>query len=155
MKQAFLDSSVLFTAVNSPTGGSAKLFTLPIQLVTSTFVLTEVERNVREKLLSHHLDRYFILVKQMKIVEGKSDTKLIEKAKKVIVEKDSLVLADAKLSHAEYLITLDLKYFFTPQAQKFLKPTLILTPKCSLKKFPDCFNDRFGFGVSQFRKQRQ
>ncbi len=66
MKKIFLDSSVLFTAVNSPTGGSAKLFTLKnIKLTTSKLVLTETERNIREKLESYHLERFFLLTEKL------------------------------------------------------------------------------------------
>ena len=51
MITVFLDSSVFFSAINSPSGGSAKLFTLKtIDLITSKLVLVEVERNVRKKL---------------------------------------------------------------------------------------------------------
>ena len=49
--EIFLDSSVLFSAVNSPIGGSAKLFVTPnIRLFVSKIVLHEVEKNVRAKL---------------------------------------------------------------------------------------------------------
>ena len=58
----FLDSSVLFTAVNSSFGGSAKLFTLPeIKLYVSKIVLHEVENNVRKKLGEMYLERFFRL----------------------------------------------------------------------------------------------
>jgi len=47
-KSVFVDSSVFFTAVNSPTGGSSKLFTIKnIDLMVSPLVLVETERNVK------------------------------------------------------------------------------------------------------------
>lgn len=134
MKKAFLDSSVLFTAVNSPTGGSAKLFTLKrIELVTSKLVLTEVERNVREKLENYHLRRFFLLVKKLEIIEQKPDLKLIQRAQKVIAKKDAVILAEAKKAKADFLITLDRKHFFAPTVINFLKPKKIFTPKMFFK----------------------
>ncbi len=101
MKTAFLDSSVLFSAVNSPSGGSSKLFILPkIKLVTSKVVLVETERNVRKKLLEHNLERFFVLVDKITIYDQPS-----------------------------FLVTLDRKHFMTKNVAHFLKPQKVLTPK--------------------------
>lgn len=130
MKTAFVDSSVLFSAVNSPTGGSSKLFTLKnIKLITSKLVLTESERNVRKKLYGYHIDRLIMLVDKMIILQQLPDKKLIKKAKKVIVEKDSAILAESKQSSADFLVTLDKKHFLTKQTAEFLLPQKALTPK--------------------------
>lgn len=117
MKKLFLDSCVLFTAVKSPTGGSSKLFTYKnIELYTSLLVLTEVERNVRGKLMSYHLDRFFLLVEKLKIIPWKPDLHMIEKAK------------------TDILVTLDIKHFFTKKARDFIKPQKIMTPKMVIKE---------------------
>lgn len=130
MKTVFVDSSVLFSAVNSPTGGSSKLFTLKnIRLITSKLVLTETERNVRKKLHEYHLERFFMLVNKLEIIKQLPDEKLIKKARKVIVEKDSAILAESKQSSADFLVTLDKKHFLTKQAVEFLLPQKVLTPK--------------------------
>src|SRR3989344_5786462 len=130
MKTVCLDSSVLFTAVNSPTGGSAKLFTLPqYQLITSPYVLTEVERNVRKKLLKHHLERFFLLVLKLKIIKQFPQDKIIKKAEKATVFKDAVILAEAKQSKADTLVTLDRKHLLTKQAERYLAPAKIMTPK--------------------------
>ena len=130
MKTIFVDSSVLFSAVNSPTGGSSKLFTLKnIKLITSKLVLTETERNVRKKLHEYHLDRFFMLVSKMKILKQVPDDSLIKKALRVIVEKDSVILAESKKSRGDFLVTLDKKHFLTKKAEKFLFPQKPLTPK--------------------------
>lgn len=126
----FVDSSVLFSAVNSPTGGSSKLFTLKnIKLITSRLVLTETERNVREKLHGYNLERFFMLVNKLEIIQQLPDKKLIKNAQKVIVEKDSAILAESKQSVADFLVTLDRKHFLTDRAIKFLAPQKALTPK--------------------------
>lgn len=130
MKTTFLDSSVLFSAVNSPTGGSSKLFTLKkIKLVTSPTVLTEVERNVRKKLQSFHLDRFFMLVSQINLIQQTPNQKLINQARKVIVEKDAVILQEAKQVKTNFLVTLDQKHFLNEKVKKFLKPQQVLTPK--------------------------
>lgn len=130
MKTAFLDSSVLFSAVNSPSGGSSKLFTLPkIKLVTSKVVLTETERNVRKKLLTHHLERFFRLVDKITIYDQLPDDKKIRRAKKVIAEKDAVILSEAKQAQSPFLVTLDRKHFMTKEVANFLKPQKTLTPK--------------------------
>lgn len=130
MKTVFVDSSVLFSAVNSPTGGSSKLFTLKnIKLITSKVVLTETERNVREKLHEYHLDRFFMLVSKMRIIKQLPDNKLVKKSKEVIAQKDSVILAESKKSVADFLVTLDKKHFLINPVIKFLLPQQVLTPK--------------------------
>ena len=133
-KIAFLDSSVLFTATNSPTGGSSKLFTIKkVELTTSKVVLTEVERNVRKKLQSYHLERFFMLAGKLAIAEQVPHRALIKEAKKVIVEKDVVILAEAKHAKTDFLVTLDKKHFLKPSVKKFLKPQKVLTPKILLE----------------------
>lgn len=129
----FVDSSVLFSAVNSPTGGSAKLFTVEnFKLAVSPMVLTEVERNVRKKLLEDHLKRFFLLVDQLTIIDQRPDESVIRRAKKAIVPKDAVILAEAKQSKAEVVVTLDKKHFLTAKAAKFLGKQKIATPKMLL-----------------------
>lgn len=135
MKTTFLDSSVLFSAVNSPMGGSSKLFTLKnIKLISSPTVLTEVERNIRVKLESHHLDRFFMLVDKIKIFDQKPNPQLIKKAKKAIVLKDAIILSEGKFSKTNFLVTLDKKHFLKEDVVKFLHPQKVLTPKMLIEK---------------------
>lgn len=130
----FLDSSVLFTAVNSPSGGSAKLFVPDtFTLCTSQTVLAEVERNVRHKLLSEHLERFFFLIEKITILDQRPNQRLIAQAKKVIVEKDAVILAEAKQSKIPIIMTLDRKHFFTPSVAFWIKPQHIVTPKMFLE----------------------
>lgn len=130
MKSVFIDSSVFFTASNSPTGGSAKLFTFKnIKLMVSHVVLTETERNVRNKLYNHQLERFFMLVSKTQILDQKPNINLIKKAQKVIEQKDSVILAEAKLAECDFLVTLDRKDFLNERVAKFLKPNVALTPK--------------------------
>lgn len=130
MKTVFVDSSVLFSAVNSPIGGSSKIFTLKnIKLITSKIVLTETERNVRNKLQNYHLERFFMLADKLEIIKQLPNNKLIEKARRAIVGKDSIILAESYKSKADFLVTLDRKHFLTDSVAKFLKSQKTLTPK--------------------------
>lgn len=130
----FLDSSVLFSAVNSPTGGSAKIFTENHKLIVSSYVLTEVERNIRSKLADYHLERFFLLVEKLKILKQIPNLKQIKSAKKIIVEKDAVLLASAKLAKCQMLLTLDQKHFLTEKVKQFMKPAKVLTPKMYFAK---------------------
>ena len=120
---------MLFTAVNSPTGGSAKLFALSqLKLTTSQLVLTEVERNVRGKLQSYHLERFLTLVSRLEVRQTTIDERAIGEARRVIVQKDATILAEAKKARADYLVTLDRKDFFNEKVRKFAAPGKIVTP---------------------------
>lgn len=135
MKKAFLDSSVLFAAVASPTGGSSKLFTMKnLQLTTSPTVLTEVERNVRKKLQSHNLERFFMLVSKIIITSQKPNDQLIKQAMKIIVAKDAVILQETKQAGLNFLVTLDRKHFLTDKVETFLKSQKVLTPKMLIQK---------------------
>jgi len=134
MKTVFVDSSVLFSAVNSLTGGSSKLFTIKkIRLMTSRVILAEVERNTRKKLQPHHLARFFMLVQKIKILDSLPDDQLIAKTKAIIAIKDAVILAEAKKAKADFLVTLDKTHFLTSAVDKFLKPQKALTPKMPLE----------------------
>ena len=68
-------------------------------------------------------------MEKIEILNQEPDLALIQKARKVIVEKDAAILAEAKMARCDCLITLDRKHFFTPKATRFLRPKRILTPK--------------------------
>lgn len=130
MKTLFLDSSVLFSAVCSPTGGSSKIFSLKsYKLTVSTFVLTEVERNVRQKLFGYHLNRFLKLANELNIVNPKISKKELEQCRNVIIEKDATILAQAKILKVDYLVTLDKRDFLNDKVNDLLYPAQVVTPK--------------------------
>ena len=53
----------------------------------------------------------------------------LRKAEKIIVKKDAVILASAKLAQADILATLDKKHFFKAGVERFIKPAKIQTPK--------------------------
>lgn len=128
----FVDSSAFFTAVNSPSGGSAKIFSLSrreYKLVASKVILAETERNVSRKLLPLHLDRFFRLIELVEVLDQLPDDRLIQQAKQVIVAKDAVILAEASQARTGFLLTLEKKHFQTDPVKNFLVPTRIVTPK--------------------------
>jgi len=135
VRLVFLDSSVLFSAVNSLSGGSAKLFTLKdVKLVASTLVLTEVERNIREKLESYHLERFFMLVGQLEIISLVPDKDQIRRAESVTAKKDAPILASFLISKAQFLVTLDRKHLLIDSVKSFIKPSRAVIPKMLIEK---------------------
>ena len=64
---------------------------------------------------------------------GSGSTKVkiakVDLCKKVIIEKDAVILAEVKRSKCDYIITLDKKDFLQQKVFKFIKPKKILTPK--------------------------
>lgn len=129
-QQIFLDSSVLFTAVNSSFGGSAKLFVMDnVELYVSNVVLHEVERNVRSKLPSMYLDRFFNLVEKLKIIQVMPSQKRIAAAKKVIAQKDSVIFAQFVESNCLVLLTLDKQDFLQDVVFDYVSPKRVMTPK--------------------------
>lgn len=129
-QRIFLDSSVLFTAVNSSFGGSAKLFVIDnVELYVSSVVLHEVERNVRSKLPSMYLDRFFNLVDKLKITRVMPSHKRIVAARKVIAQKDSVILAQFVESNCLVLLTLDKQDFLQVVVVDYVSPKRIMTPK--------------------------
>ena len=102
LPNVFVDSSVFFTAVNSPTGGAAKIFSLndrKFKLLTSWVVLAETERNVRNKFIYFH---FFKLVKVVKILNQQPDDELVNKAKQAIIEKDVVILTETKQTKCDH-----------------------------------------------------
>lgn len=135
----FLDSSILFSAVYSVDGGSSKLFTLEgVDLLSSNVVLTEVERNVKLKLPSYHLKRFFVLVEKLKqIISTMPSMRDISNAGKVIVQKDAVILSQFKSSECDILLTLDKKDFINDKVRRYIDPKKIVTTKQFYELYPD------------------
>ena len=130
--QLFLDSSVILAAIGSQTGGSSHLYFLKLskklKLVTSRLVICEVEKNVRKKFSEMYLERFLMLSSQMIMLPDYPNEKIIKLAEAVIVAKDAPMLADAKSSKSNILVTLDKKDMLKPKVCKFMDPIKIMTP---------------------------
>ena len=129
----FLDSSVLFSAGWSVTGGSAKLIMWAsegkITAVVSKNVIAEVESNVGKKLPQMYWPRLENLLSFLEIDRTTTDKQEFEEAKEVIILKDAVILVDAKRCGVEILVTLDKKDMLQPKVHKFMHPIKVMTPK--------------------------
>ncbi|MBI5358788.1 putative toxin-antitoxin system toxin component, PIN family [Candidatus Amesbacteria bacterium] len=128
----FLDSSVLFSAVWSVTGGAAKIISWAsenkIIAVVSKNVIAEVESNVGKKMAEIFWPRLETLLLFLEIDRTTTDKQEFEKAKEVIISKDAVILVDAKRCKADVLVTLDKKDMLQLKVRKFMHPIKIMTP---------------------------
>lgn len=81
-----------------------------------------------------------MLVSQINLVSQTPNQKIINQAKKVIVEKDVVILQEAKQVKTNYLVTLDQKHFLNEAVEKFLKPQKVLTPKTLIQNLEKSSN---------------
>lgn len=140
MFRVFLDANVLFSAANSPTGGSAYIFELAkkrkLKLFSSSLAFKEAEKNLREKTSEETLLRFYDLLEEAAI-EFVTIKRLQAKKKfgKLVGEKDAPILAAAISAKADFLITLDKKHFLNQKVLKAKLPIKIVTPGQFVEKF--------------------
>ena len=141
--RAFLDTSVLFSAVLSSTGGARKLFLLGeaglLDLVIGPNVLREADEVVRRKAPAS-LPLLAQLLETGKVHSTLAPTpKQIESARKMVTYlPDARVLAEAIRSEADWFITHDKEHFLKAKAALSL-PFDIGTPGDVLQKYRNDF----------------
>ena len=128
-----MDANIFVAASASTEGGSSLLLELCVQgkatAVTTRLILRESERNIQSKLKDEALVRFYNLLARLNPtvirlpVQGD-----IDEAAMVVNIKDAHVLAAARSSRAEYLITLDRKHFLTDAVRKAIQPIISCTP---------------------------
>jgi predicted nucleic acid-binding protein len=141
--RVFLDTSVLFSAVLSSTGGARKLFLLgeagKLDLRVGRHVLREADEVVRRKApASLHLLAQLLELGCVETVPAPTP-KQIESARSVIAYRpDAYVLAEAIRSEADWFVTHDKEHFLKARASIKLSFE-IGTPGDLLQKFKDDF----------------
>lgn len=139
--KVFLDSSVWFAAAFSPNGGSSevahRLAAGQITVIVTKQVIAETVRNLQAKGNPVALGRFFDLYAEVRPTAVEPKQSRIRKAEAVINRKDVPILAGAKTSNCQYLVTLDRRHFFTDEVAQFAKPTEILLPRDLLEKISD------------------
>jgi predicted nucleic acid-binding protein len=139
----FLDTSVIFAAVLSETGGTRALFRLgeagAIQLIVGSSVLRECEQVVRRKA-SESLPRLaYLLELGMVEISSRSPDEFIERAKaSVAYEPDAYVLAEAMAAEPDWFITHDKIHFLKADLGSSL-PIRIGTPGDLIQALEDEF----------------
>jgi predicted nucleic acid-binding protein len=130
---AFLDSSVILSALGSQSGGSALLFTASkkgkIRLLVSPYVISEVLNHVDKIGSSPQAVKRLITSGQLLIVKDASShtTRLMQKISRD--KQDSPILAAAIEAGSQYLLSLDKKHIVTTKIISTLKPVKVMTPK--------------------------
>lgn len=132
----YLDASVIVPAMLSSVGGSAKLIKF-IKLglvvgITSQNVIEEIERNSVKINKSTQEIRQFIQ-KNLILIRKKISTGDYAEYKNIIDIKDAHVVAGARLTKCDYLVTLDKKHLLKEDIQKRFLPLKIVSPKQLLK----------------------
>ncbi|MEJ2354086.1 MAG: PIN domain-containing protein [Anaerolineales bacterium] len=114
----FLDTSVIFAAILSETGGARTLFRLGeagmLQLIVGSNVLRECEEVVRRKAPASLPTLAYLLEVGMVEIATQSPDDFIEQAKAIVAyEPDAYVLAEAMSAEPDWLITHDKAHFLS------------------------------------------
>ena len=138
MRRVFIDSSVLFAAAYSASGHSRDLLVMgaakKVKIVISRLVIRETERNIEE----FNPQKLPVLTRIIEsagpeIIEVTVDQ--VKDAVEQIALKDAPILAAAKASQAEMLVTLDKKHFLNrPELSKYAGMPIV-TPKEAIERF--------------------
>ncbi len=137
----FLDTSVVFAAVLSPTGGARKLFLLGeagmLQLVVGPTVLRECQEVVERKAPTS-LSTLAQLLSSASLETSHAPTKKQISAAEVYVQyaPDARVLAEAMLAKPDWFVTHDKEHFLKHRSRINL-PFEIGTPGDVLQRFKD------------------
>ena len=127
--RVFLDTSVLVSGVLSRTGASAAIFDLgeaqQIVPIVSQQVLVEADRTFLVKF-PHLIERYRKLMENLApLLADDPAPHAIKEAALAIDLNDAPILAAAKQSKVEYLVTLNTKHFLTPKARAFYAAPIV------------------------------
>ncbi len=141
--RVFLDTSVLFAAVLSSTGGARKLFLLGeaglLELVVGPNILREADEVVRRKAsASLPLLAQLLEIGKVHTVSAPTPRQIASARKMVAYVPDAQVLAEAIRSEADWFVTHDKEHFLKAKATINLSFE-IGTPGDLLQKFKDEF----------------
>jgi len=111
--RVFLDTSALFSGLNSPFGASGFIISLfklkKIIIVISPEVISEAEKTIKDKFPLLKIPFLDFLASQS-IITQKLTPKEIKSAYKIINSEDAPILAGAIKAKVDFLITLDKKF---------------------------------------------
>lgn len=137
MTKVFFDASVIFSAINSAIGGSAKLASLvknkAILGLTTQTVIDEVKDNAEKIKAKKLIDIDNYVLENNFIVRSIINTTEIKPFEGLVNIKDAHVVAGAILTGSEYLVTLDKKHLLNLSIQSKFKQIKIISPADLLK----------------------
>jgi predicted nucleic acid-binding protein len=124
--RVFLDANVLFSAAWSAQSGLLRLWSQPLALVTSSYAVTEAERNLAHKR-PEALERLSTLLRSLEITDAVAS---VEDAQ--LPAKDVPILAAAVGAHCQVLLTGDVADFGHLIGQPAVQGVRVLTPSMLL-----------------------
>lgn len=131
MKRIFLDTSVLFSAAYSSKGYSRELILMAargeIIIVISDFVLTEARRNLAG-IDPAHLAYLNLILETIDFEYAHASKRDVIQAAKWVALKDAPIIAAAKKSRIDLLVTLDKKHLLGKSSIAEYLGTEIVTP---------------------------
>lgn len=126
----YLDASVIIAALLSPSGGSAKIIELStlgfFVAITSQTVIEEIEEHTL-KIRKEKIEIKKFIVRSKIIVRERLFLHEIERIEKVDFD-DAHLIAGAKLTTCDFLVTLDKKHLLKTEIKEYFKPLKIITP---------------------------
>ena len=136
----FLDSNIFISAILSQKGGSYRLFHEArlnnIKIFSSFFVVREVMEVVERKYPSklEKLKELFVST-SINLIKNPPEKEIQKFIKFLDDFEDAPVIADAKFSKSDFLITLDRKHFFTPKIKNAKLSFQITNPRDFFQKY--------------------
>lgn len=130
MTKVFLDASVIIAAILSSGGGSAKILSLAskgkiLAIISQTVVLEVMEH--KEKIGKTEVEINDFIMQNKIVVREEISYEEAEKYFKSVEKDDAHLIAGAKLTKCDYLISLDKKHVLSLN-DKF-SPLKIASPK--------------------------
>lgn len=135
----FLDASVILAAFGSPSGGSALIINYQgkaYKCITSVDIIAEVLHKSYKLKATESALKNFLKKKNILIITSPTEEQKHQFDEVVADKKDRHVLASAKESGADFLLSYDRKHIVVPKVKKALKPTKVITPKEFLTSKP-------------------
>ena|SRR3990167_4200460 len=132
--RVFFDASVIIAALLSPSGGSSQLFKYiklkKIAGVTSQTVIEEIlEEDKSQKIKKSNREIEQFIVDSGLVVRKQISADEIQPYRGLVDIEDTHLIAGAKLTRCQYLVTLDKKHLLRPDIQKRFLPLIIIPPK--------------------------
>lgn len=132
MIKVYFDASVIISALLSSTGGSAKLIKFTklqaIAGITSQTIIGEIEN--RSRKINRDLKEIRQFIKNSSLVVRKGITPAENNIYEFLVDKaDAHVIAGAKLTKCDFLVTLDKKHLLNEDVKQKFLPLKIVSPK--------------------------
>jgi len=135
----FLDSSVIFAAVISSSGGSFRLLTESktrnLKLYVTRYVIEEVDRALVVKYQEMQSTFQYYLRNLPFLIIKNPSAHLVLKYINIVSQEDAPIIAASLKSRADYLLTFDRKHFLNNKTLAKIKlPFSIMTPGDFIQK---------------------